>query len=227
MKCQGIPTPNVCVFMCLFLPSPSSCMVRGCDTVKHCMISYCCRASGFSESTSSGGLLSMRQLKVWLFLRAGSCGHGTPLTGQKGEKTEFTMKSKLKFQGINTKERNTSPGSILEVTSGVFVLMSGSQFCLLLCDAIQNAANVFTLFQGLIGDCGYCHSHRWIENGSTNTEMRQQKQERRQLISNTILKLPYKNGFVIFYEERNTLNMLLRVTTWSTQLISKCWMQLN
>ncbi|TNN56121.1 hypothetical protein EYF80_033671 [Liparis tanakae] len=59
-------------------------MGRGWDTVKHCMISYCCRASGFSESNSSGGLFSMRQLKVWLFLRLGSCGHCTPFTGREG-----------------------------------------------------------------------------------------------------------------------------------------------
>lgn len=58
-------------------------MLCGWETVKHCMISYCCLASGFSESTSSGGLLSIRQLNVWLFLRPGSCGHGTPFTGRR------------------------------------------------------------------------------------------------------------------------------------------------
>lgn len=43
------------------------------------------------------------------------------------------MRSKLQFQVINTKERNTSLGSILEVTSGVLVLMSGPLLCLLFC----------------------------------------------------------------------------------------------
>lgn len=67
----------------MYVPSPSSCRLCGWETVKHCMISYCCLASGFSESTSSGGLLSIRQLNVWLFLRPGSCGHGTPFTARK------------------------------------------------------------------------------------------------------------------------------------------------
>lgn len=72
----------------VYSPSPSSFKARGWDTVKHCMISYCCRASWFSESASSGGLFSMRQLKVWLLLRLDSCDHGPPFTGQRKKETQ-------------------------------------------------------------------------------------------------------------------------------------------
>lgn len=83
IKIQFQTVGNLVHFLFVYIPSPSSCMLCGWETVKHCMISYCCLASGFSESTSSGGLLSIRQLNVWLFLRPGSCGHGTPFTGQE------------------------------------------------------------------------------------------------------------------------------------------------
>lgn len=54
------------------IPSPSSLMDLGSDTAKHCMVSYfCCDASCWSDvgraSPSANGLISMRQLKVWLF----------------------------------------------------------------------------------------------------------------------------------------------------------------
>lgn len=88
IKIQFQTLGNLLDFLVVYIPSPSSCMLCGWETVKHCMISYCCLASGFSESTSSGGLLSIRQLNVWLFLRPGSCGHGTPFTGQ-GEYTHM------------------------------------------------------------------------------------------------------------------------------------------
>lgn len=54
-----------CVTVCVYvLPSPSSCTALVWDTVKHCMCSYCCRASWFSASASSGGLFSSLQLNV-------------------------------------------------------------------------------------------------------------------------------------------------------------------
>lgn len=91
IKIQFQTLGNLVYFLCVYIPSPSSCMLCGWETVKHCMISYCCLASGFSESTSSGGLLSMRQLNVWLFLRPGSWGHGTPFTGREEYKHTFTQ----------------------------------------------------------------------------------------------------------------------------------------
>lgn len=90
IKIQFQTLGNLVYFLFVYIPSPSSCMLCGWETVKHCMISYCCLASGFSESTSSGGLLSMRQLNVWLFLRPGSWGHGTPFTGRAEYKRTFT-----------------------------------------------------------------------------------------------------------------------------------------
>lgn len=47
-------------------------MDLGSETAKHCMVSYfCCDASCWSDagraSPSAYGLISMRQLKVWLF----------------------------------------------------------------------------------------------------------------------------------------------------------------
>lgn len=90
IKIQFQTLGNLVYFLFVYIPSPSSCMLCGWETVKHCMISYCCLASGFSESTSSGGLLSMRQLNVWLFLRPGSWGHGTPFTGREEYKHTFT-----------------------------------------------------------------------------------------------------------------------------------------
>lgn len=90
IKIQFQTLGNLVYFLFVYIPSPSSCMLCGWETVKHCMISYCCLASGFSESTSSGGLLSMRQLNVWLFLRPGSWGHGTPFTGGEEHKHTFT-----------------------------------------------------------------------------------------------------------------------------------------
>lgn len=89
IKIQFQTLGNLVYFLFVYIPSPSSCMLCGWETVKHCMISYCCLASGFSESTSSGGLLSIRQLNVWLFLRPGSCGQGTPFTGQEEHKHTF------------------------------------------------------------------------------------------------------------------------------------------
>lgn len=55
------------------LPSPSSLMDLGSDTAKHCMVSYFCRVTSCCSdagraSPSAKGLISMRQVKVWLFL---------------------------------------------------------------------------------------------------------------------------------------------------------------
>lgn len=100
IKIQFQTLGNLVYFLFVYIPSPSSCMLCGWETVKHCMISYCCLASGFSESTSSGGLLSMRQLNVWLFFRPGSWGHGTPFTGREEYKYTFIRINKCYWKMI-------------------------------------------------------------------------------------------------------------------------------
>lgn len=124
MKIRFQTVGSLVYFSFVYLPSPSSCMLCGWETVKHCMISYCCLASGFSESTSSGGLLSIRQLNVWLFLRPGSCGHGTPLTGQEEYthtdqqgKTQggfFFKKGFTVYSLPHTKQMNVEPIQLLQ-----------------------------------------------------------------------------------------------------------------
>lgn len=109
------------------------------------MISYCWRASGFSESNSSGGLFSMRQLKVWLFLRPGSCGHGTPFTGQTGGKQ--TKGSALTRKP--TMDSSQPLRRMLKAACRAFVFFT----CLLLCIRVMQyiPANGSTIFQWLTG----------------------------------------------------------------------------
>lgn len=85
------------------LPSPSSWIDLGWDTVKHCITSYRWQASWFSVPGSSGGWISILQLKVWLFRRVASWGQGTPFTVEEKLVIRLWIKQKvqtLKIQDI-------------------------------------------------------------------------------------------------------------------------------
>jgi hypothetical protein len=87
------------------LPSPSSWIDFGCDTVKHCITSYRWQASWFSVPGSSGGWISILQLKVWLFRRVASWGQGTPFTGNG--KFIYVLVNKAKKKSTNSQDTKT------------------------------------------------------------------------------------------------------------------------